>query len=127
MCLNKNCCVPKVLITGYTVGATFALNTAYSFANTNNCDKLLIVFQASIPSQTTIVPVTVSTSSGSPAVLPLTNCLGNNIMSDQLVGIESLCIAFGSNTAHLRVLKAFDECGNEICLRPSAFYKTIEV
>lgn len=125
MC-NNRCCTPKVEITSYTPGATFLLGTTYSFANAKNCNKFCIDLDGTIPSQTTITPVAVSTSSGTPATLPLSNCLNNNVMSDQLVGVGKICVAFGNNPVHLKVLKVFDICGNEICLRDSAFYATVE-
>lgn len=127
MCINKNCCIPRVAINGYTIGTAFAMNTVYDFSNSENCDKFLLILQADIPSQITIVPVNLVTTTGTITTLPLRNSLGNNIMSDQLVGVHSLCVVFGNNTTHLKVLKAFNRCGAEIRLRKSAFYETEEV
>ncbi|MEG2831729.1 MAG: hypothetical protein RR923_03010 [Bacilli bacterium] len=116
-----------VQIIAYSVGSTFGLLTKYSFSNAKTGYKYLIDFLTNIPSQSTIVPVVVTTTVGTPTILNLTCCrTGNYIMSDQLVGVGSLCVQYGDNPNHLTVFKAFDTCGNEMCLRPSAFPSTVE-
>lgn len=122
---NKNCCIPKVLVSTYTPSTTsFVMNTPYNFSNAVNRNCFTIVLEGIIPSLTTITPVVLAAPNAS---LLIMDPIGNLLMSDQLSGVHEITGVYGVNPPHIKLRSLKNRCGCEMRLKRSAFYSTVEL
>lgn len=97
--MNCNCCNRMIRANRYVLtGSNLDIYTGFTDTHVKNGKCYKLITCASLPSITLIVPVLVEFNG---SFIPLLDCLGNSVMSDQIRSRRCYHVEYGNNNPHL--------------------------
>lgn len=100
MCNCSKAFVLKSTSATYTEGASLILETTSTITKLFNGMNYMLVQAATLPTMTTVVPVSVRVNG---ATIPLLDAIGNTLYSDQIHSGVTYELVYGSTPSHFKL------------------------